>query len=116
MHFLSPMKSLNVRFICWNLVLCLLSLGLAGCETPNYQAEMEAPSPEATGIGLAKLVIGDTVTVTFSGDITDLPQPQKKPIKDDGTITLPDKTTISREEQCLLKNSRRVWASIARSR
>ena len=38
---------------------------------------------------LPRLHIGDTVIITFSG-VPDEPPPQEKPIKEDGTITLPD--------------------------
>jgi protein involved in polysaccharide export with SLBB domain len=85
MHILSLIKA-PVR---WNLYLplALLILGLAGCATPNYQAEMETPTG-ATNAILPKLNVGDTVTVSFAG-IDDPPLPQEKPITDDGTITLP---------------------------
>lgn len=90
MHFLPLMKSSNVRFARFNILLifALLSLALAGCKTPDYSAAMQPPDPTSVG-DLARLRVGDTVTITLTG-VEVLPGPQEKPIKDDGTITLPD--------------------------
>lgn len=88
-----PMKFQNVWFVRLNLFLVavLLALGLAGCSTTNDPGVMIPPGPENNlgDTNVARLHIGDTVTVTFSGVPDDLPL-QEKPIKDDGTISLPD--------------------------
>jgi len=91
MQFLPPMNPQNVRFVRLNLLLFagLLSLGLAGCSTPDNSAAMQPPESETNSAELPRLHVGDTVTITFAGVVVDLP-PQIKPIKDDGTITLPD--------------------------
>ena len=91
MHVLPPMKNQRVGFVRINLLLflALLSLGLAGCSTPDYSKEMVAPGPNAATAELPRLVVGDTVTITFSGLDTPPPE-QQKPIKEDGTIDLPD--------------------------
>jgi polysaccharide export outer membrane protein len=92
MHILPPMKAQNVWFVRLNLLLiaALLSLGLAGCETPDYSKAMKSPGQDITGdTNVARLHIGDTVTITLTG-VPDEPPPQEKPIKEDGSITLPD--------------------------
>jgi polysaccharide export outer membrane protein len=72
--------------------LVLLALGLSGCVSPDNQAVMTQPEPDSLSeSAMARLHIGDTVTVVFSG----LPpeagmEPHEEPIKDDGTLTLPD--------------------------
>jgi protein involved in polysaccharide export with SLBB domain len=86
MHILSLMKaSVRCNFL---LALALLSFGLAGCATANYEAQMETPTGVTNAV-LPKLIVGDTVTVSFAG-LDDAPLPQEKPITDDGTIALPD--------------------------
>ena len=72
------------------LVATLLSLGLAGCSTPDYSGVMKSPGPEANPgeQNVPRLHIGDTVTITFTG--IDGLTPEEKPIKEDGTISLPD--------------------------
>jgi polysaccharide export outer membrane protein len=89
MHILPLMKAPKVWFARFNLLLVstLLLLGLAGCETQDYSGAMKTPDP-TNAVELARLRVGDTVTVTLTG-VEELP-PQEKPIKDDGTITLPD--------------------------
>jgi len=68
----------------------LVVLGLAGCASPDYSGLMAPPpSEEVNTGGIPKLHIGDTVTVVFSG-LPDELAAQEKPIKEDGTITLPD--------------------------
>ena len=90
MQILSPMNVPNALLVRLNflLVLVLLSLGLAGCKTPDYSAAMEPPTGMDTNTVLPRLHVGDTVTITFTG-IENLTT-QEKPIKEDGTITLPD--------------------------
>jgi polysaccharide export outer membrane protein len=91
MQILPLMKLPKVWFFRFNffLVLAALLLGLAGCKTPDYSKEMEAPAPVTKAGELPRLDIGATVTITFSG-VPDQLDPQVKPIKEDGTITLPD--------------------------
>lgn len=83
------MKNKEVRFLAFNLLLAsiLLALGVSGCATADNQGVMDEP-PSVTNI-LAHIAVGDTVTITLTG-IDELPPPQEKPIKEDGTITLPD--------------------------
>jgi polysaccharide biosynthesis/export protein VpsN len=73
------------------LVAPLLMLGLAGCATSDNVAAMQPPvgvsGADATDV--ARLRVGDVVTVVLAG-IPDVQEPQEKPIKEDGTITLPD--------------------------
>jgi polysaccharide export outer membrane protein len=72
--------------------LILLTLGLGGCVTPNNSAVMTQPNPDSLSeSAMARLHIGDTVTIVFSGLPPDANmEPHEEPIKDDGTITLPD--------------------------
>src|ERR1035438_2917091 len=90
MYLLPLMKSQTVWFARFNflLVLVLFSVALTGCKTADYSAAMEAPTGTDTNTVLPPLKVGDTVTISFAG-IEDL-TPQEKPIKDDGSITLPD--------------------------
>jgi protein involved in polysaccharide export with SLBB domain len=83
------MKLYNARSfrLCLLLILPLFALALAGCKTPDYSGELEAPNGVTTFSNLPPLQVGDTVTVTLSG-IPETPLPQEKPINDDGTITL----------------------------
>jgi polysaccharide export outer membrane protein len=73
-------------------LLTLFALGLAGCASPDNSAVMAAPGPEANlgDTAVARLHVGDTVTVVFSGIPGDDMAPHEEPIKEDGTITLPD--------------------------
>jgi protein involved in polysaccharide export with SLBB domain len=90
MHIAPLMKIKAVRF--WIpglfLVATLLALGLAGCATEDKAGLMDPPTDSGKMV-LPKLVVGDTVTVTLTG-IDTLPGPQEKPIRDDGTIALPE--------------------------
>ena len=90
MHILPLMNSSHVWFARCNLllVLALLSLGLAGCKTPDYSAAMEPPT-EGKKTELERLHVGDTVTISFTG-VPDPIETQDKPIKGDGSITLSD--------------------------
>jgi len=76
------------------LLLPLLALALGGCALfsgSKKPSPMEPPTSEINpgGLNVARLHIGDTVTVIFSGLPEEL-APQEKPLKEDGTITLPD--------------------------
>lgn len=87
MHLLPLMKIKKNHFVL--LAATLLLFGLVGCATPDYSAAMMAPESEATSPVLARIRVGDSVTITFSGvDDPDLAS-QEKPIKEDGSITLP---------------------------
>lgn len=102
------MKSIcNLGFV---LALLTVSLLFAGCASQHESFFSDnsngnsgitsAPAPSSTSAPaadadtnmspeVAKFHIGDTVTVTFSGLPTDI-LPHTEPIKEDGTITLPD--------------------------
>jgi polysaccharide export outer membrane protein len=85
------MNAKNILFGRLNLLLVAagLLLGLTGCSTPDYSGAMTAPGLETTNGVLPRLHVGDTITITFSGvDDPDLTA-QEKPIKEDGSITLP---------------------------
>ena len=73
------------------LLLPALALALAGCQTHGSKDSPMDP-PDAIGSAtnpVAKLHIGDTVTIILTGLPTPI-EPMDKPIKDDGKITLPD--------------------------
>ncbi len=87
------MNVFKLRMVRFGLLLVpgLLALCLAGCGTPNYEAAM-VPPDLATNLGVPRLNVGDTITITFSGlpaDDSVMPPQVEKPIKEDGTITLP---------------------------
>lgn len=70
-----------------------LAWALAGCSLfapHNKWDPMAPPSSDVAGMSVARLHVGDTVTITFSGLPDGDYQPQEKPIKEDGTITLQD--------------------------
>jgi polysaccharide export outer membrane protein len=74
------------------LLLPLFALALGGCSlfSNNSKTTDVTIQPEGENTNtLARLHIGDTVIITFSG-IPDPYETQEKPIKEDGTITLPD--------------------------
>jgi polysaccharide export outer membrane protein len=76
------------------LLLPVLTLALAGCslfshpEKKNVMAQTSVEN-DTSPDRVARLHVGDTVTITFSG-LPDPMDPQEKPIKEDGTITLQD--------------------------
>lgn len=84
------MKSNNLWLVRFPLLLllALLSLELAGCKSTNNLDAMQPPK-EPNGDRLPRLRVGDTVTITFAGMPEEL-APQEKPIKEDGSITLPE--------------------------
>jgi polysaccharide export outer membrane protein len=73
------------------LLLPLLALVSGGCSMFSDQKKdtglMDQPSTNYDASSIAHLHVGDTVTISFSG-LPDPLEPQEKPIKDDGTITL----------------------------
>lgn len=91
------MKS-KAFFPCCKLLLLLpvLALALTGCSLFSSSGKkvdvMKQPDAD-TLAGLdkvARLHVGDTVTITLSGPPDEQLLPLEKPIKEDGTITLPD--------------------------
>jgi len=66
--------------------LLLSMLFFTGCGTEPIDPVFTNP-PDATT--MARLSIGDTVTITLSG-LPDIIEPHVEMIKDDGTITMPD--------------------------
>jgi polysaccharide export outer membrane protein len=72
-------------------VACLLG-GCSIFSAANKGDVMAPPSAEEAGMGvsIARLHVGDTVSIIFSGLPSDDYPPQEKPIKGDGTITLLD--------------------------
>jgi protein involved in polysaccharide export with SLBB domain len=93
------MKSKLIKFPALAL-LPLLAMGLSGCSLFSHSSKdnvMEAPGfVKQPGEMLPRLHIGDVVTITFSG-LPDTMEPLEKPIKEDGTITLPDIGRIKAE-------------------
>jgi len=77
----------------------LAGLWLAGCSSPSDEALFsDMPHPPAMGgqpsanesaADAARFHIGDTVIVTLSG-LPIIIEPHQEPIKEDGTITMPD--------------------------
>ena len=74
-------------------LLPVLALTLVGCQSSGKKLNpMDPPQyTEPTGAhNVPRLIIGDVVSITFSGLPDNSMEPQDKPIKEDGTITLPD--------------------------
>ena len=75
-------------------LLPVLMLALAGCSLFSNNGKkldvMAPPGPDTTKPIVPRLQIGDVVIVTFSGLPSEDYTPQEKPIKEDGSITLPD--------------------------
>jgi polysaccharide export outer membrane protein len=79
--------------------LLLAGLMLAGCSSPsdeavfsdmpNPSARSGLPSANESASDAARFHVGDTIIVTLSGLPVDIP-PHQEPIKEDGTITMPD--------------------------
>ncbi len=75
---------------CAPLLVSVLTLALGGCSsTKNQYGPLEQPLVETNSPSgqVARLHVGDTVTIAFTG-LPENPEPQEKPIKEDGTITL----------------------------
>jgi polysaccharide export outer membrane protein len=93
MQKLPPMNVQTVWFLRLNLVFAsiILALGMAGCATTDYKAAM-VPPDLATNLTVPRLNVGDIVTITFSGlpNQDEMPAQVEKPIKEDGTISLPN--------------------------
>lgn len=69
-----------------------LTLILTGCASNGKKADVMAAPEFVTMVGedkVPRLHIGDVVSVTFTG-LPETVEPLDKPIKEDGTITLPD--------------------------
>jgi polysaccharide export outer membrane protein len=72
------------------LILPLLLFVFAGCSTTNNADVMKAPGSDYSGPdSVARLHIGDTVTISFDG-LPDPITPHEEIIREDGTINLPD--------------------------
>lgn len=72
-------------------VLPVLAFAIAGCTTSSTGKNtgiMQPPTVETGTNKVARLHVGDTVTVTLKGPPGDLIDPIVKPINEDGTITL----------------------------
>lgn len=87
------MKAKSSHFICRSLLLLsplLLAIVFGGCSTSNpYGPGGVLDQPSESDTNIAHLHIGDTVTITLGGLMEEI-APMEKPIKDDGTINLPD--------------------------
>jgi polysaccharide biosynthesis/export protein VpsN len=101
MDRMTTMKSnlfcLNKRGVIF--LLPLVAMLLNGCSlftTRNTTGLMDPPSgnPPNKASSVAKLHVGDTVTITLSGPPDEVFLPIEKPIKDDGTISLPGMTDV----------------------
>ena len=87
---LNKIKNLRLLVVALTFASVVLTIGLSGCATADNEGLMDEP-PGGTNAVLPKIDVGDTVTVTLTASgIDDLPPAQEKPIKEDGTITLPD--------------------------
>ncbi len=79
--------------------LLLAGLMLVGCsspsdlamfsDTPNPPAMSGLPSANESATDAARFHVGDTIIVSLSG-LPDTIEPHQEPIKEDGTITMPD--------------------------
>lgn len=69
-----------------------ITMLLAGCQSAAKKADvMKQPEAASFTNAVARLHVGDSVTITLSlGGLPDEIPPMEKPIKEDGTITLPD--------------------------
>jgi protein involved in polysaccharide export with SLBB domain len=84
MHLFKPSA-----FKCSLLLLPLLALWLAGCQTNDNKGAMEGPSNDGTGLAAARLHVGDDITVAVEGPPPpDVYTPHEEVINDDGTINL----------------------------
>ncbi len=79
--------------------LLLAGLMLAGCSSPSEEAIFsDSPNPPAMSgqppangsvVDAARFHVGDTIIVNLSG-LPDPIEPHQEPVKEDGTITMPD--------------------------
>jgi len=72
--------------------LLLAGLLLAGCASSSDEisfSDMSNPPANESAGEAARFHVGDTILVTLSGLPVDIP-PHQEPIKEDGTITMPD--------------------------
>jgi polysaccharide export outer membrane protein len=85
-------KSLPIHRCVLLALLPAFAVIIAGCQSSPKGTDvmMQPPTESLAGTGkIARLHVGDTVTISFSG-MPELIEPQEKPIKEDGTITLQD--------------------------
>jgi len=76
------------------LLLPLLALALTGCSLFSHSGKKDVmaqtpPETDTNAERVARLHVGDTVIISFSG-LPEQMESQEKPIKEDGTITLQD--------------------------
>jgi polysaccharide export outer membrane protein len=85
-------KSFPIRHHVLMAILPAFALLVAGCQSSQKGVDIMM-QPHAENLAgtdkIARLHVGDTVTISFGG-IPDPMEPQEKPIKEDGTITLQD--------------------------
>lgn len=79
------MKSKPFQFL--RHLMLLLALSLAGCSTTDYTKVMAPPDAEPGNNAVARLHVGDTITVLLDG-LPEVIQPHEESIKEDGTINL----------------------------
>jgi polysaccharide export outer membrane protein len=88
------MKSKILPACRWSVLALLpaITMLLAGCQSATKKADvMKQPEAASFTNAVARLHVGDSVTITLSlGGLPDEIPPMEKPIKEDGTITLPD--------------------------
>ena len=82
------MKYLNHKIVAGlaGLVAAAAVLMQSGCASDKYTWHAEAPG---SADQVARFHVGDTVIVTITGLLVEIP-PHQEPIKEDGTITMPD--------------------------
>ena len=87
---------LHCKLVVRGLLVCggsLAGLMLTGCSSPSDEEMFsDMPKPPAmsgSAADAARFHVGDTVIVSLSG-LPDTIEPHQEPIKEDGTITMPD--------------------------
>ena len=89
LKYFLPLNFKSFRLACWlGLVLPLLALALAGCAGTDNTAVMAPPPANYPGDpAVARLHVGDTITVTLDG-LPDTIPTHEEAIKEDGSINL----------------------------